>query len=65
MVIEASGSGIAAVKILREAILSSLGGNGMSDVAFIGSASSVYEWIPSRIVDFVPSISASARANEQ
>jgi hypothetical protein len=43
---------IVAVKLLREAILSLLGRDGILDIAFIGSASSVYEWVPSRIVDF-------------
>jgi hypothetical protein len=43
---------IVAVKLLREAILSLLRRGGILDVAFIGSASTVYEWIPSRIVDF-------------
>jgi hypothetical protein len=43
---------IVAVKLLREAILSLLRRGEILDVAFIGSASTVYEWIPSRIVDF-------------
>jgi hypothetical protein len=43
---------IPAVRSLREAILSLPGRGGILDIAFIGSASSIYEWIPSRIVDF-------------
>ena len=43
---------VAAVGILRRATLALLRAGKLSDVAFIGSASSVYEWIPSRIVDF-------------
>jgi hypothetical protein len=49
---ETKASVTAAVETLREAILSLPGRGGIIDVAFIGSASSVYEWIPSRIVDF-------------
>jgi hypothetical protein len=49
---ETTGSVTAAVKTLRDAILSLPGRGGILDVAFIGSASSVYQWIPSRIVDF-------------
>jgi hypothetical protein len=49
---ETTASVIAAVETLREAILALPGRGGILDVAFIGSAGTVYEWIPSRIVDF-------------
>jgi hypothetical protein len=40
------------VALLRDAILALLGRGGIMDVAFIGSASGLYGWVPSRIVDF-------------